>query len=321
MNSYIKSALTLSISATLWGCGSSDDNATPLSNLTPDVQINSANAKNITSAANATEDDLGKAGETSNNTRSTNTTGTPATVKDVISRITNQFISNTAQTKASTRASSFSFTTDCSGGGTMALSGRDTSFDVSFSNCKEDGDTFNGGMAMTFTESGDTENYAGDYQETGTVTFNNLSISFTENSEAVTMKLNGTLNYNETYTALTETTVGQDSTAALSMAVNAINIQFQNVIENWTTTAILETWDFNATIKTPLGVVSYATLIPFQQELSAPYPHTGKAKITGRNSSIIVTIIDTSTATLEIDNDGDGQIDETLHVTPAEIEL
>ena len=67
------------------------------------------------------------------------------------------------------------------------------------------------------------------------------------------------------------------------------------------------------------GDVVYSTETTFQGN-EGEYPSTGVLLITGDNSSARLVAVDATNVRIDIDNDGDGTLDETIDLTWAELE-
>ena len=67
------------------------------------------------------------------------------------------------------------------------------------------------------------------------------------------------------------------------------------------------------------GDVGYSTLTTFQGN-EGEYPNTGVLLMNGDNSSARLIAVDATNVRIEIDNNGDGSLDETIELTWAELE-
>jgi len=66
------------------------------------------------------------------------------------------------------------------------------------------------------------------------------------------------------------------------------------------------------------GTVSYSTLETFLG-FDTDYPHDGELLVMGENSSARLIVVDNVNVSIEIDNDNDGVVDETIDTTWAEL--
>ena len=66
------------------------------------------------------------------------------------------------------------------------------------------------------------------------------------------------------------------------------------------------------------GSIDYDTPVTFEGD-NFGNPHTGELLVTGDNSSARLIAIDSTDVRIEIDSDGDGDIDETLFLTWEEL--
>lgn len=68
------------------------------------------------------------------------------------------------------------------------------------------------------------------------------------------------------------------------------------------------------------GIISYSTPVIFSG-LGADYPSAGEFLVTGTNSSVRLIAVDNVNVTLELDTNGDGDVDETIQTTWAELDV
>jgi len=215
-------------------------------------------------------------------------------------------------------------------------------FTITAHNCVEDGETTNG--QISFSLLGDESNLSMTFVFTnfttvdfeGTSTFDgDLSMSIQENEansfESVSISSN-VLNFSDPESAgtfsnfsLTVTTTG--TLESLLMTADALTFVEEGVTEtlsNFSLTftedsnTLLSTMALNGTFNDPElgGVVSIDTPQPFEELASNDFPYAGIMKIIASdNSSVTLTVLDAVNVRLDVDEDGDGAIDETSDMT------
>ncbi len=212
----------------------------------------------------------------------------------------------------STRATE---TITCSDGGTMSISGTEASANITYANCSMFGITMNGVVSMTYSGSGDVDYYVDDYQENMSLTFNNVTT--VENIGGITTVMDGTIRFIESYTAANQRTAGTDTIPSFKLTAGVDSFSIYNTTSDWAEDYTTSTWDDSGVFEdSSVGVFSFETLTTFEQNYGS-YPHAGKMKMLGLDSSLTATIVDTSSVTFELDSDGDDVIDETWTVAPS----
>jgi len=203
----------------------------------------------------------------------------------------------------------------CPGGGSMSFSGTEENGTATVVDCFFDGMLMNGSVAIIYSGSGDVENYLDDYQEDVKMTFSNVTV----NVAGVSSLMDGTVQFVESYSTANQRIVGTDSLPSFSLTVGAESFKIYDSISEWEKDYTVYSWNDSGTFDdSSIGVFSYDTLTTFEQNYDS-YPHAGKIKIVGSNSSLVISIVDTSSVTLELDSDGDSVIDETWSVSPSEL--
>ena len=190
------------------------------------------------------------------------------------------------------------------------------SYSTTYNNCVEGGITMNGGVSATLgTLAGDT---FGDYQISGSFSFNNLSISYS----GFTVTIDGDMTYSASRT-------GSDVSATLQISsLTTADPSGSSAIANATLQYSLNesTLAYLYTISATLsgtaigGQVTVATTTPFAGT-GAGYPESGSMRVTGAGgSSVTVTAIGGASVRLDVDSNGDGVVDSTSTTTWAALE-
>lgn len=223
---------------------------------------------------------------------------------------------------------------NCSGGGTISVSltaavsgtvSNDDSMSISATNCVENGAKLNGGFSLTFSNMTGT---FGTYSAWGaTMAFKFSKFSVEENNEI--SGLNGDLALAFVQHAYQDVTFTASGTSLQSTLVrNAATIVNQTLTafnDSGTIKSTAHTFNTNFTFTNNLattGTTSYLvkTINTFART-GTSYPYTGKMTITAADKSIAtVTALDSTNVRIELDNGGDGTIDQTINTTWAALE-
>ena len=190
------------------------------------------------------------------------------------------------------------------------------SYSTTYNNCVEGGVTMNGGVGATLgTLVGDT---SGDYQISGSFSFNNLSISYS--GFAVT--IDGDMTYSASRTGSqvsvtlqipSLTTTDPSGSSTIANATLQYSLNESTLAYSYTISATLS----GTTIG---GQVTVATITPFEGT-GVGYPESGSMRITGAgDSSVTVTAIGGGSVRLDVDSNGDGTVDSTSTTTWAALE-
>jgi len=205
-------------------------------------------------------------------------------------------------------------TVSCPGGGTMTISGAEANSTIAYANCSSSGVTMNGNVSTTYSGSGDIDLYQDDYQDSMTITYNNLQV--VDNVSGGSSSMSGSIQFDETYTAADQRTVGTLTVPSFSMTVGSESFNMYNTTSEWTEDFTMSSWNDNGVFDDSiLGAFSFEAITTFEQYYGS-YPHAGKVKLVGLNSSLVMSAADLS-VTFELDSNGDDAIDDTWTVAPS----
>ena len=225
-------------------------------------------------------------------------------------------------------------------------------FTITAHNCIEDGETTHG--QISFTLLGNEPNLSMSFVFTdftiidfeGSSTLDgdlSMNIKGSEESiESVSISSN-TLNFsdlemNGTFDNFSLTTTKAGTLESLSMTADALTFVEADVTKtpnnfSFTDFSFAFSEDSNTLLSTlaltgtfsesELGeLVSFDTLQPFEELASDDFPYAGIMKITAPdNSSVTMTALDAVNIRLEVDENGDGAIDETSDMTWASLDI
>jgi hypothetical protein len=205
-------------------------------------------------------------------------------------------------------------------------------------NCVEYGETTNGQISVTLHE--DEPNLSmtmifTDFttiDSEGTSTLNgDLSVIIEDSSESFSISSTSfsfsDSEFSATFSNVSLTGTTSGTLESLVMTADTLTVveegvteTFSNVSSTFTedSNTLVYTMDLNETFDAPElgGTVSVDTLQPFEELESDEFPYTGIMKITASdNSSVTLTALDAVNVRLEVDEDGDGAIDETINDT------
>ncbi|WP_144395481.1 hypothetical protein [Pleionea sediminis] len=201
----------------------------------------------------------------------------------------------------------------------------DYTFDIAFDQCQFiETTTFNGGYTFNLSGDGLIGPIFGEGENTITQTFDSLSL--VETTTPLDLLAVGTVTSNNNYTG---TTFTSNDTLNLEIAYNETAIAFSDWVKviELDTEASLFTMTLNGTvdISSQNGAFTIATLEPLVFDANgeaAEFIISGKFQLTAEdNSSVIVTVLDSTQVQLDIDENGDGIIDETLVIDIADLNL
>jgi hypothetical protein len=205
-------------------------------------------------------------------------------------------------------------------------------------NCVEYGETTNGQFSVTLLEEEPNLSMTMIFTDfttidsEGTSTLNgDLSVIIEDSSESFSIS-STSFSFSDSESAGTFTNVSLTGTTSgtlesLVMTADALTVVEEGVTETFNNVSLtftedsntlVYTMDLNGTFDVPEleGTVSVDTLQRFEELESDEFPYAGIMKITASdNSSVTLTALDAVNVLLEIDEDGDGAIDETINDT------
>lgn len=215
----------------------------------------------------------------------------------------------------------FNFSVNCASSGSFSVSAtlanpemlsQGDSITITFDACSDGEETQDGSIVLSITAfSGDT---GAEYSLAFSVEYNNLS--FTEEGE--TSRISGDVSMSITFSEGVITT--EFSSNAFSVVEDG---REQTVTDYAITTAVnAEDQSISLSVSGSLssdelgGTVSFATIEPFTASATDDDPVSGVLRITGADgATLTITVQDTVNVLLEIDSDGDGQVDQTIETT------
>lgn len=226
--------------------------------------------------------------------------------------------------------STVSQTVACTDGGTLQVSANfassstvtaGDSVTMTASACKESGYTLNGSISVTFKSingiPGESANWSGAFA----VTYTNFSVI--SGSSADTASISGSLSMN----------INQTGYGAASYSVSGNSLNLSETHNGSTTSTTLSNFSYNGSLQS--GIITYSsnfgvsgnlgklgnasftvkTLTDFKQPVNGQ-PTQGALKITASdNSSVTLTVLDSTNVKLDLDKNGDGVIDESVTTT------
>ena len=227
------------------------------------------------------------------------------------------------------------------------MSGGDT-ITITAHNCVEDGETTNGQVSLTLIGEESmsfvfTDFITVDFEGTSTLN-GDLTMTVQEREadsfESVSISSNsfrfsdpesaGTFD-NFTMTITTEK-IGAETLESVVMTADAVTMIESGSTEILRDFSIKSTDNLNTLISTlaitgilddsVLGIISLDTLQPFEGPTNDDFPYSGILKITATdNSSVILTALDAVNVRLDVDENGDGTIDQTSDTTWTSLDI
>jgi hypothetical protein len=209
--------------------------------------------------------------------------------------------------------------TQCTGGGTVTLSGNianpatlsaNDTITFDFASCVEDDTTTNGKFSMRVTSfSGDAASGVFSFGVTATIT----SLQITVAGETATV--NGAVSISISAAASMLTTTVTSSSISVGDGGSTHTLRDYSSVR--TLAADSFTLDVHGSLTSSAfsGTVNFATTA-LLQGLGDGYAYTGQLLITGANGATIkVVVLDSTFLRLEVDSSGDGIVDATLDFT------
>lgn len=309
------------------GGGGGGDGGGGSSSFSP-LSINSSNAGQVASEAYAAGD-LAVTGATTTTDMVTFSVGTASSPTFNLRSFADNYLQRLRSRGSSqmvTAQQAWDDVWPCSGGGTLTDSWNDAdnSFDDSagdgysttYNNCVESGITMNGGVSATLgTLVGDT---IGDYQISGSFSFNNLSISYS----GFTVTIDGGMSYSASRTGSNVSVTLQISSLTTTDPSGSSTIANATLQYSLNETTLAYSYTISATLSGTAigGQVTVVTTTPFAGT-GVSYPVSGSMRVTGAGgSSVTVTAIDGGSVRLDVDSNGDGAVDSTSTTTWAALE-
>jgi hypothetical protein len=216
-------------------------------------------------------------------------------------------------------------TFDCLVSGTLTVSGdiADPTLDVltpgdvmtgTFNSC-DDGD----GVVVSGTLSMTVEAFSGDLlmpPYSVTVAFSLTNFALTESGETGTINGDGTLSESTPDDVFFTTTMSGASLSFTDTTGDAGTVSDFTVTGTEDFNTLEYTVDSSGTLASVDlgGSVQYVTTTTFEG-IADNYPFIGVMVVTGDNSTETITVVDSINLTLEIDENGDGIVDQTIPTT------
>jgi len=212
-------------------------------------------------------------------------------------------------------------TENCTHGGTASLTETGNHVSITAYNCREDSAVMNGTLSFTISNMSGTPGRNTNWEAAMALSYQQLSIEV----DGIGLRINGdlTLNYKQS-------NFGQTTSAGING--QSLHVRY---LENGTTAvnAALQSFNFlltrNSSTYTDSGSFTYmadgtkieaanytvTTNTAFRRS-GASYPDQGVMTLTATNNSkLILTALSSTNVRLELDLNGDGQIDETINTT------
>lgn len=188
-----------------------------------------------------------------------------------------------------------------------------------FRNCDEGfGESINGLVRMNI-DSFTGELVLGTFDLTATLTLTNLQVTIAEDvfltNGAVTVMLDTTM-FPLVSASINGSALTTDSNAS---SETLFDFQTTQTIDSGLQPSPY-TLDSSGTLESTVftRAFSYSTPVPFRG-FDANYPGSGELLISGNNSSVRLIALDNVNVRIEIDNDGDNVVDETIETTWADL--
>jgi hypothetical protein len=205
-------------------------------------------------------------------------------------------------------------------------------------NCVEYGETTNGQFSVTLLEEDPNLSMTMIFTDfttidsEGTSTLNgDLSVIIEDSSESFSISSTSfsfsDSEFSATFSNVSLTGTTSGTLESLVMTADTLTVVEEGVTETFNNVSLtftedsntlVYTMDLNGTFDAPElgGTVSVDTLQRFEELESDEFPYAGIMKITASdNSSVTLTALDAVNVRLEVDEDGDGAIDETINDT------
>ena len=209
--------------------------------------------------------------------------------------------------------------TQCSGGGTVTLSGNianpatlspNDTITFDFASCVEDDTTTNGKFSMRVTSfSGDPASGVFSFGVTATIT----SLQITVGAETATV--NGSVSISISAAGSLLTTIVTSSSISVGDGGSTHTLRDYSSVRALTSESFTLDVHGSLTSSDFSGTVNFATTA-LLQGLGDGYAYTGQLLITGANGATIkVVVLDSTFLRLEVDSSGDGVVDATLDFT------
>ncbi|TGO03093.1 hypothetical protein PN36_12875 [Candidatus Thiomargarita nelsonii] len=181
-------------------------------------------------------------------------------------------------------------------------------FTITFHNCVDNsGERIDGQMSITILEG----------KPNWSMKFVMTNLTVTDSAGPST--INGDFTMGITTQTTANGTIESISMTATSLTITESGTTLSNysfkATEN--SNSLLVKWKQNGTFESSQlnDTVSFVTLQPFEELKTDSFPYAGVMKITGHNnSSVKLIVLDAATVRLEVDENGDGAVDNTLDV-------
>ena len=188
------------------------------------------------------------------------------------------------------------------------------SFTITFDNCLDSLDQTTTSGSMTMVVNGINGNPDTDlvWNAAITVTMRDLTISDGNSNDAIS----GDFTLNMSTNDGGVNTTGGIGGNSLSVTENGVTETLSNYSISFRSNDVTGAYtiDSSGTVSSSEleGAVQFATLTTFEG-IDPDYPHTGVMKVSGAgDSSVTLTVIDNATVQLDVDEDGDGNMDQSI---------
>jgi hypothetical protein len=193
------------------------------------------------------------------------------------------------------------------------------SFDIFYEICNDGFSVIDGSLFY------EVDAFSGDlltslYSLTMTATFTDFQVATDEDQLVsngdITVRID-TLQFPNIEAQVSGNSLTVDGSVSAMVMTNFSSLHTQNGAMNPSPYTQTSFGTLNSTLLS--GVISYSTPVEFEGS-DVDYPSSGEFLVTGSNSSVRLTAIDSVDVRVDIDIDGDGIIDETVNTTWAELE-
>ena len=238
---------------------------------------------------------------------------------------------NNANTTNLAVGGTISETVPCADGGSMLVSlniassstvSAGDSITTTANACNESGYTSNGTMSVTFKNISGTPGASNTWSGTLAASYTNFSVTSNATGNTATTTGDLTISFQ------------QSGSENISDSVTGNSLKLSTTQKGVTSTATLSNFDFSRSVNA--NIVTYRsnfslngslnkvgnvnltvkTLTDFQQSIASAFPTQGALKITASdNSSVTLTVLDSTNVKLDLDKNGDGVIDESVTTT------
>ncbi len=207
----------------------------------------------------------------------------------------------------------------CDTSGTMEFVYDDVTseFTITFANCSEYGELTNGRLSGSFSETNTSTIF--------TMSFSGFSLKSTVPGDDFNMLMDGVMTLTSTSHNGYDENVIDGSKMVIDMSYSGRSVLLGNYKitydDYYYLSYDISDFEYDMNSETLGGSFNIQSTKSVYQRYSDDYPYAGEIKLTGaNNASILITIIDASSITLEEDLDGDSVYESSNTITWSELE-